>query len=111
MMGNKPQPQKDRFLPGMDGEKFAVVLPHLRKLGFTLPIHLCAMASNGAVFACSYEPGESISGVVFPKVKFLAKGSLHKYKLPIAVMFMDAATGYCATAVFEDPGLQNWHWQ
>lgn len=107
----KPQPQKDRFLQEMDGEKFAAALPHLSKLGFTLPIHLCVVASNGAVFACSFERGNSISGVVFPKVKFLAKGSIYKYKLPIAVTFVDAATGHCATVAFEDPELRDWYWQ
>src|SRR3989442_4299969 len=95
------------------GEKVAVVLPSLFKRGWRFPIHFAAVGVNGTALAGSYEVRKGLGperGQIFPEIVLRTKRSAYEFRLPIAVMFLEASTAKCVCVLFEDRELRRWHW-
>lgn len=91
--------------------RFGGLLKHLRERDFEFPIHFCVVATNGAIYAGSYEL-EDPESLCFPSLeaKFLAKGSITVFRLPLNVMFVDAK-GKSACVIFDGSELDEFEWR
>lgn len=84
------------------GEHGSVLINQLLAQGFTRPITLAAIASNGLTTAGS---SETITGTVLSEVKTTAPpGAFARYLLPIHVLFVDVQ-GRVAYGVIDESGV------